>query len=305
MESVGKYLSEIGRTQLLTRSQEIQLSRQIQDLLAIVAKRAANSNDEQVAVAMKISLSQLHRRIYQGRKARNQMVQANLRLVASMAKHYQNRGVPYLDLVQEGTFGLIRAVEKFNPELGNKFSTYAGWWIKQSLSKAIHQQSRTVRLPSHIWDKVTKIKKSTKKLSLDLGRKPTEDEIAVATNLSRDCLRTALKAWQVIDSLDRQVGVGEDTALVDFIATDGALIDEKLSRDFLRADLEVILNSLTPFEAQIIRLRYGLDDGNPKTVKEIAPILNRTPEHIRKIEAKAFRKLRHRARISQLRDYIV
>ncbi len=298
-------MSEIGRTPLLTSSQEIQLSRQIQDLLAIVAKREALSNDEQVAAAMNISLSQLQHRIYQGRKAKNQMVQANLRLVVSMAKHYLNRGVPFQDLVQEGTLGLIRAAEKFDPQLGNKFSTYASWWIKQSLSRAIHQQSRTVRLPSHIWDKVTKIKKTTKQLSLCLGRKPTEDEIATATNLSIDLLRTALNSWQLTDSLDRQVGVDEDTALVDLIAADGESIDERLKGDFLRADLEVVLKSLTPFEAQIIRLRYGLNDGNPKTVKEIAPILNWTTERIRKTEAIALRKLRHRARISQLRDYIV
>ncbi len=310
-DSVGKYLNEIGRIQLLTGSEEIQLSRQIQDSLAIEVKRAEITatmdiavSDEQLAKEMNISLEELGRRLFFGRKAKEKMVEANLRLVVSIAKKYRHRGMPFQDLIQEGTLGLIRATEKFDPSKGYKFSTYAIWAIRQYVSRSIANHSRTIRLPVYITDTVNKIRNITRELCQSLGRQPTQAEVADAMNLKLDKLRFIIKSARAIDSIDRIVGQEEDTAIVEFLAAKEKSLEDNLMLNSLRADLDGVLNTLTPLQAQVMRLRYGLDDGNRKTLQDIAERLKLSRELIRQIETKAIRQLRVTSRANELKEYL-
>ena len=310
-DSIRLYLQEIGRIRLLRADEEIELARKIADLLEM--ERVYDSLDEELdraptyqewADAMDMKLSAFRRRLHGGRRAKDKMVQSNLRLVVSIAKKYMNRGLSFQDLIQEGSLGLIRAAEKFDHETGYKFSTYATWWIRQAITRAIADQSRTIRLPVHLYETISRIKKTTKLLSQEMGRKPTEEEIATRMEMTIEKLRFIAKSAQLPISLETPIGKEEDSRLGDFIESDGETPEDQVAKSLLREDLESVLDTLSPRERDVLRLRYGLDDGRMKTLEEIGQIFNVTRERIRQIEAKALRKLRHPNRNSILKEYI-
>lgn len=310
-DSIRLYLQEIGRIRLLRADEEIELARKIADLLELERARekllqqlAREPYDSEWAEAVQIPLPQFRYRLHIGRRAKDKMVQSNLRLVVSIAKKYMNRGLSFQDLIQEGSLGLIRAAEKFDHEKGYKFSTYATWWIRQAITRAIADQSRTIRLPVHLYETISRIKKTTKLLSQEMGRKPTEEEIATRMEMTIEKLRFIAKSAQLPISLETPIGKEEDSRLGDFIESDGETPEDQVSKNLLREDLEKVLDSLSPRERDVLRLRYGLDDGRMKTLEEIGQIFNVTRERIRQIEAKALRKLRHPNRNSVLKEYI-
>ena len=310
-DSIRLYLQEIGRIRLLRADEEIELARKIADLLELERIREKlmdrldrEPRDDEWAEEMKMPLNAFQRRLYQGRKAKEKMVQSNLRLVVSIAKKYMNRGLSFQDLIQEGSLRLIRAAEKFDHEKGYKFSTYATWWIRQAITRAIADQSRTIRLPVHLYETISRIKKTTKLLSQEMGRKPTEEEIATRMEMTIEKLRFIAKSAQLPISLETPIGKEEDSRLGDFIESDGETPEDEVSKSLLREDLEGVLGTLSPRERDVLRLRYGLDDGRMKTLEEIGQIFNVTRERIRQIEAKALRKLRHPNRNSVLKEYI-
>ena len=316
-DSIRLYLQEIGRIRLLRAEEEIELARKIADLLKLERiredlidslQRAPQDREWADAViedeGTDFTLASFRRRLYIGRRAKDRMVQSNLRLVVSIAKKYMNRGLSFQDLIQEGSLGLIRAAEKFDHEKGYKFSTYATWWIRQAITRAIADQSRTIRLPVHLYETISRIKKTTKLLSQELGRKPTEEEISTRMEMTIEKLRFIAKSAQLPISLETPIGKEEDSRLGDFIESDGETPEDQVSKSLLREDLESVLGSLSPRERDVLRLRYGLDDGRMKTLEEIGQIFNVTRERIRQIEAKALRKLRHPNRNSILKEYI-
>ncbi len=310
-DSIRLYLQEIGRIRLLRADEEIELARKIADLLELERVRERlfdqlerEPKDNEWANSVNMKLSEFRYRLYLGRKAKDKMVQSNLRLVVSIAKKYMNRGLSFQDLIQEGSLGLIRAAEKFDHEKGYKFSTYATWWIRQAITRAIADQSRTIRLPVHLYETISRIKKTTKILSQEMGRKPTEEEIADRMEMTIEKLRFIAKSAQLPISLETPIGKEEDSRLGDFIEADGETPEDQVSKNLLREDLESVLDTLSPRERDVLRLRYGLDDGRMKTLEEIGQIFNVTRERIRQIEAKALRKLRHPNRNSILKEYI-
>jgi RNA polymerase primary sigma factor len=316
-DSIRLYLQEIGRIRLLRAEEEIELARKIADLLKlerildeIEDGMDREATDQEWAAAVRqdegedFSDDAFMLRVRRGRRAKDKMVQSNLRLVVSIAKKYMNRGLSFQDLIQEGSLGLIRAAEKFDHEKGYKFSTYATWWIRQAITRAIADQSRTIRLPVHLYETISRIKKTTKLLSQELGRKPTEEEIATRMEMTIEKLRFIAKSAQLPISLETPIGKEEDSRLGDFIESDGETPEDQVSKSLLREDLESVLGTLSPRERDVLRLRYGLDDGRMKTLEEIGQIFNVTRERIRQIEAKALRKLRHPNRNSILKEYI-
>ena len=313
-DSIRLYLQEIGRIRLLRADEEIELARKIADLLELELKREEiateidchpdDVREPDWAVKMGMPLGEFRKRLHSGRRAKDKMVQSNLRLVVSIAKKYMNRGLSFQDLIQEGSLGLIRAAEKFDHEKGYKFSTYATWWIRQAITRAIADQSRTIRLPVHLYETISRIKKTTKLLSQEMGRKPTEEEIVTRMEMTIEKLRFIAKSAQLPISLETPIGKEEDSRLGDFIESEGETPDDQVAKSLLREDLESVLGTLSPRERDVLRLRYGLDDGRMKTLEEIGQIFNVTRERIRQIEAKALRKLRHPNRNSVLKEYI-
>ncbi len=310
-DSIRVYLQEIGRIRLLRADEEIELARKIADLLQLEelaaqfeADHGHHPDTKEWAALVDMPLIKFRRRLMLGRRAKEKMVQSNLRLVVSIAKKYMNRGLSFQDLIQEGSLGLIRAAEKFDHEKGYKFSTYATWWIRQAITRAIADQSRTIRLPVHLYETISRIKKTTKTLSQEFGRKPTEEEIAESMEMTIEKLRFIAKSAQLPISLETPIGKEEDSRLGDFIEADIENPEQDVAKNLLREDLEGVLATLSPRERDVLRLRYGLDDGRMKTLEEIGQIFDVTRERIRQIEAKALRKLRHPNRNGVLKEYI-
>lgn len=310
-DSIRVYLQEIGRIRLLRPDEEIELARKIADLLQLEelaaqfeADHGHHPDTKEWAALVEMPLIKFRRRLMLGRRAKEKMVQSNLRLVVSIAKKYMNRGLSFQDLIQEGSLGLIRAAEKFDHEKGYKFSTYATWWIRQAITRAIADQSRTIRLPVHLYETISRIKKTTKTLSQEFGRKPTEEEIAESMEMTIEKLRFIAKSAQLPISLETPIGKEEDSRLGDFIEADIENPEQDVAKNLLREDLEGVLATLSPRERDVLRLRYGLDDGRMKTLEEIGQIFDVTRERIRQIEAKALRKLRHPNRNGVLKEYI-
>ena len=271
-DPVKAYLKEIGQVPLLSAEEEQTLAR---------AARAGDAD------------------------ARRRLSEANLRLVVSVAKRYAGRGLPFLDLIQEGNLGLMKAAEKFEPDRGFKFSTYATWWIRQSITRAIADQGRTIRIPVHLVEHINRVRKTAGELLRKNGREPTVEEIAVRLEMEPDRVRELLQLAQEPVSLETPVGEEEDAHLEDFIQDEEAGIPvDEAGRQLLRRELMSVLKSLTPREERVITLRFGLDDGRPRTLEELGKEFNVTRERIRQIEAKALRKLRHPSRAKRLRDYL-
>ncbi|KAF3891148.1 sigma-70 family RNA polymerase sigma factor [Tolypothrix bouteillei VB521301] len=297
-DSIRWYLQQIGRIKLLKASEEIFLARQVAQLEALENIRQRlqkqhqrNPQDEELALEFGISVSLLRERIANGRFAKNKLIQANLRLVVSITKNYINRGVDFLDLIQEGNLGLIKAVEKFDYTKGYQLSTYATWWIRQGIRRAINNQSRTIRLPVHLWEKISLIKKTTKQLSQEIGRLPKQKEIAASLDVTDEYLQSIVKSALPIISLDTPIGSGEDNVLADVIEFDGDTPEACLIKTCLREELESILSILQPRERQILEMRYGVDDGYEKTLEAIGQQFGLTRERIRQIINKTISKL--------------
>jgi RNA polymerase nonessential primary-like sigma factor len=268
---VRSYLRDIGRVPLLTHEQEITLGRQVQELVAIeeleqeLTMRAGGTapSQEEVASAAGLTPQVLRKRLRAGRRAKERMVAANLRLVVSVAKKYTKRNMELLDLIQEGTIGLVRGVEKFDPTRGYKFSTYAYWWIRQGITRAIAEKSRTIRLPIHITETLNKLKKGQRELSQLLGRTPTVTELAEAVELPEEEVKDLLCRARQPVSLETKVGDGEDTELLDLLAGDGELPDERLDGECLKGDLRALLEQLPELQGRVLKMRYGIDhDGS-------------------------------------------
>jgi len=313
-DSVRWYLQLIGRVRLLRPEEEIQLAREISQLLhwehvkiSLREKLQREPTSPEWTAACKVSDVKKFRSIlHNARRAKERMVAANLRLVVSIAKRYVNRGMSLQDLIQEGSLGLIRAAEKFDSEKGFKFSTYATWWVKQAVTRAIADHSRTIRLPVHLYDTISAIRKTTRTLNIEIGRSPTEEEIALKMEMSVEKLRSVLQSAQPTLSLERPLKNDDDASqLSDFIEADQESPEEHVEKSMLRDDLENVINSLSPRERDVVRMRYGLDDGRIKTLEEIGQIFSVTRERVRQIEAKAIRKLRQPYRSSILRDYVL
>ncbi len=271
-DPVKVYLKEIGRVPLLTPDGEVELARRM------------NEGDED---------------------ARERLVNANLRLVVSIAKRYVGRGMHFLDLIQEGNLGLIKAVEKFDYTKGFKFSTYATWWIRQAITRAIADQARTIRIPVHMVETINKVKKVSSQLLHENGHDPTAEEIAEVMNIAPEKVREILRVAQEPVSLETPIGEEEDSHLGDFIPDEEAQVPaEAAYQSLLREQLSDVLSTLTPREEKVLRLRFGLEDGRPRTLEEVGKEFNVTRERIRQIEAKALRKLRHPSRSKRLKDFL-
>ena len=310
-DSIRAYLQEIGRIRLLRPDEEIELARKIADLLQLEELATQYESEKghfpsvrEWAELIDMPLPKFRRRLLLGRRAKEKMVQSNLRLVVSIAKKYMNRGLSFQDLIQEGSLGLIRAAEKFDHEKGYKFTTYAKWWIIQAITRAIADQSRTIRLPVDLYEKISRIKKTARVLSQEFGRKPSEEEIAESMEMTIDQLRFIAKTAQLPISLETPIGKEEDSKLEDFIEADIENPEQDVSKTLLREDLEGVLATLSPRERDVLRLRYGIDNGRMKTLEEIGQIFDVTRERIRQIEAKALRKLRNPNRNGVLKEYI-
>jgi RNA polymerase primary sigma factor len=302
VDSVRVYLKQIGKVALLNAEQEAGLATQIEAGL-YAAERMRRAED----VAEKLSprlLRDLRWIVRDGKRAKNHLLEANLRLVVSLAKRYTGRGVPLLDLIQEGNLGLIRAVEKFDHTKGYKFSTYATWWIRQAISRSMADQARTIRIPVHMAEVINKLGGIQRKLVLDLGREPTPEEVAKEMDLPPEKVLALQRDAREPISLDQTVGEEGDSTFGDFIEDAEAVVPDVVSFTLLRDDLRSALATLSEREASIIRLRFGLTDGQPRTLDQIAHVYEITRERVRQIEFKTIAKLRQPSRSQALRGYL-
>ena len=302
-DGVRMYLKEIGRVALLTGDEEVSLARRIESGLAAAVCLAAHESGETPADAVEVA--RLKRLIRDGDAARAQLTQANLRLVVSIAKRYAGRGMQILDLIQEGNLGLMRAVEKFDHSKGFKFSTYATWWIRQAITRAIADQARTIRIPVHMVESINKVKRVQRQMAQELEREPTIDEIAFHTDLAPDRVREILRIAQDPLSLDSPVGDEQDSNLGDFIEDERVVAPaDVVARHLLGEAVGEALNELTEREQEVVRMRFGLDDGQPRTLEEVGRFFGVTRERVRQIESKTLAKLRHPLRSDKLKDYL-
>ncbi len=302
-DSVRAYLKQIGKVPLLNAEQEVELAKRIEaGLYAGERLRAAEEGEEKLATPMVRDLNWISR---DGERAKNHLLEANLRLVVSLAKRYTGRGMAFLDLIQEGNLGLIRAVEKFDYTKGYKFSTYATWWIRQAITRAMADQARTIRIPVHMVEVINKLGRIQRELLQDLGREPTPEELAKEMDITPEKVLEIQQYAREPISLDQTIGDEGDSQLGDFIEDSEAVVAvDAVSFSLLQDQLQQVLQTLSEREAGVVRLRFGLTDGQPRTLDEIGQVYGVTRERIRQIESKTMSKLRHPSRSQVLRDYL-
>jgi len=308
-DMVRTYLREIGRVPLLTRDQEIIFGKQVQHMMKLVEAKEALEKKLQRQISLEEWASHVNQPssevtqlVHQGKRAKQKMIEANLRLVVAIAKKYQKRNMEFLDLIQEGTLGLERGVEKFDPTRGYKFSTYAYWWIRQAITRAIAQQGRTIRLPIHITEKLNKIKKVQRELAQKLGRSPTPAEIAKELELEPAQIREYLNMARQPVSLDVRVGDNQDTELQEMLEDDGPSPEYYMTQEFLRQDLNTLLAELTPQQREVLALRFGLEDGNEMSLAKVGERLSLSRERVRQLEHQALAHLRRRR--ANVKEYV-
>lgn len=312
-DAVGAFFKEMARYPLLKPDEEVELARrvrfleEVRELQASLKDNLEQASKETVATHLGITERQLESRLYQGRVAKRKMIRSNLRLVVSIAKRYLNRGVPFLDLIQEGAMGLNRASEKFDPDKGYKFSTYAYWWIRQAITRAIANDARTIRLPIHIVEKLNKLKKAQRELKQQLGRNPSEVELAEILEIPPNQLRQLQQLRRQALSLNHRVGKEEDTELMDLLEDeDNQSPEAKMNESMMRQEIwEVLGDVLTPREKDVISLRYGLTTSEPCTLEEVGNMFNLSRERVRQIQSKAMRKLRRPHIAKRLKGWLV
>ncbi len=312
-DAVGAFFKEMARYPLLRPDEEVELARRVKFLSEIeeLRERLAKELDRpptkaDVATRLGLTDRQLEHRLYLSRVAKRKMIRSNLRLVVSIAKRYLNRGVPFLDLIQEGALGLNRATEKFDPDKGYKFSTYAYWWIRQGITRTIANDARTIRLPIHIVEKLNKLKKAHRELRKELNRNPTEAELAQALDMTADQLRNLQQVRRRSLSLNHRVGKGEDTELMELLEDSSTQSPEaQMSEAMMRQEIYAVLGEvLTERERDIIALRYGLTTGETHTLEEVGGIFNLSRERVRQIQTKAMRKLRRPQVAARLKSWL-
>ncbi|MEA5571487.1 RNA polymerase sigma factor, RpoD/SigA family [Calothrix sp. UHCC 0171] len=308
-DMVRTYLREIGRVPLLTREQEIVYGKQVQQMMTLIEAKEAlekklrrQASMEEWAEYVKKPETDIQHTVFQGKRAKQKMIEANLRLVVAIAKKYQKRNMEFLDLIQEGTLGLERGVEKFDPTRGYKFSTYAYWWIRQAITRAIAQQGRTIRLPIHITEKLNKIKKVQRELAQKLGRSPTPTEIAQELELEPAQIREYMNMARQPVSLDVRVGDNQDTELQEMLEDEGPSPEYYTTQEFLRQDLNNLLSELTTQQREVLALRFGLEDGNELSLAKVGERLNLSRERVRQLEHQALAHLRRRR--ANVKEYI-
>lgn len=309
-DPVRMYLKEIGKVPLLSADEEIELAQNMEDGAVAtekinVLKGSLDGASEEEKAEIKEEIKTLQRDVDKGADAKKRLAEANLRLVVSIAKRYVGRGMLFLDLIQEGNLGLIKAVEKFDYKKGYKFSTYATWWIRQAITRAIADQARTIRIPVHMVETINKLIRVSRQLLQELGREPSPEEIAKEMNMPVERVREILKISQEPVSLETPIGEEEDSHLGDFIKDDNVPVPaDAAAFTLLKEQLEEVLGTLTEREQKVLTLRFGLEDGRARTLEEVGKEFNVTRERIRQIEAKALRKLRHPSRSRKLKDYL-
>lgn len=310
-DPVRMYLKEIGKVPLLSADEEIELAQKMEagsvavEKIPLLKERLAETGDEQEKEEIQAEIKALQLDVDRGSDAKKRLAETNLRLVVSIAKRYVGRGMLFLDLIQEGNLGLIKAVEKFDYRKGYKFSTYATWWIRQAITRAIADQARTIRIPVHMVETINKLIRVSRQLLQELGREPTPEEIAEEMKMPVERVREILKISQEPVSLETPIGEEEDSHLGDFIKDDNVPVPaDAATFTLLKEQLEEVLGTLTEREQKVLTLRFGLEDGRARTLEEVGKEFNVTRERIRQIEAKALRKLRHPSRSRKLKDYL-